>query len=36
MAMWTAAHTFPLLPWSCVVLESVPETVAHRTKAIGA
>ncbi|KAG1678800.1 hypothetical protein FOA52_012840 [Chlamydomonas sp. UWO 241] len=23
-AQWTAAHTYPMLPWSCVVLEAVP------------
>jgi hypothetical protein len=24
--MWTGNHTYPLLPWSCVVLESIPDT----------
>ncbi|KAG2454971.1 hypothetical protein HYH02_000797 [Chlamydomonas schloesseri] len=28
MAMWTADHTFPVLPWSCVVLQSAPEDPA--------
>ena len=28
-AMWTAAHAVPLLPYSCVVLESVPEAEAR-------
>lgn len=23
--MWTAEHAYPLLPWSCIVLESIPE-----------
>lgn len=27
-AMWTAEHTYPLLPWSCVVLQSFPEDPA--------
>ncbi len=25
MSMWTAERTYPLLPWSCIVLEAVPE-----------
>ena len=24
VGMWTLAHAYPMLPWSCVVLESVP------------
>ena len=24
-AMWTAEHLYPVLPWSCIVLEAVPE-----------
>jgi hypothetical protein len=24
-SMWTASNFYHLLPWSCVVLESVPE-----------
>ncbi len=36
-AMWTLEHAYPMLPWSCVVLESVPagvtpEMPAARTK----
>ncbi len=27
-AMWTADHTMPVLPWSCVVLISSPEEPA--------
>ncbi|EFJ40420.1 1,4-alpha-glucan branching enzyme II, isoamylase, partial [Volvox carteri f. nagariensis] len=25
MSMWTADHTYPVLPWSCIVLVSAPE-----------
>ncbi|GIL64823.1 hypothetical protein Vafri_18680 [Volvox africanus] len=25
LAMWTADHTYPVLPWSCIVLVSAPE-----------
>jgi isoamylase len=25
LGMWTLEHAYPMLPWSCVVLESVPE-----------
>lgn len=25
MGMWTAEHTYPVLPWACVVLTSVPD-----------
>lgn len=32
-SMWTAEHSFPLLPWSCVVMESVPEEAANRQRA---
>jgi isoamylase len=33
-AMYTQSHCWPVLPWSCVVLESVPEgTVAGATRA---
>jgi isoamylase len=33
-AMFSQAHAWPVLPWSCVVLESVPEgTVAGATRA---
>ncbi len=28
-AMWTTSHCMPLLPYSCVVLESVPEAEAR-------
>lgn len=28
MAMWTADHTYPVLPWSCIVLQSAPEDPA--------
>lgn len=28
MGMWTLASAAPLLPWSCIVLESVPEGAA--------
>jgi hypothetical protein len=28
-AMWTTSHAVPLLPYSCVVLESVPEAEAR-------
>jgi hypothetical protein len=24
-AQWSAAHQYPMLPWSCIVLEAVPE-----------
>ena len=27
-SMWTVAHAYALLPYSCVILESVPESVA--------
>jgi isoamylase len=33
-AMWTAEHAYPLLPWSCIVLESVPEETVAVVKAI--
>lgn len=29
-AMWTAAHAYSLLPYSCVILESIPEAEAVR------
>ena len=32
-SMWTAAHLYPLLPWSCIVLESVPEATTHVQRA---
>jgi isoamylase len=25
IGMWTLEHAYPMLPWSCIVLESVPE-----------
>lgn len=27
-SMWTAAHAYPLLPYSCVIMESIPESEA--------
>lgn len=27
-SMWTAAHAYPLLPYSCVIMESIPELEA--------
>ena len=33
-AMWTAEHTYPLLPWSCIILESVPEDMVALSKAL--
>ena len=32
-SMWTAEHLYPLLPWSCIVLESVPEATTHVQRA---
>jgi isoamylase len=26
VAMWTTEHAYPMLPWSCIVLESIPAT----------
>ena len=26
--MWTSAHAYPLLPYSCVIMESIPESEA--------
>ncbi|KXZ41687.1 hypothetical protein GPECTOR_320g28 [Gonium pectorale] len=31
LAMWTADHTYPVLPWSCIVLVSEPEDPASTT-----
>jgi hypothetical protein len=28
-SMWTAEHVYPVLPWSCIVLEAVPEVKAQ-------
>ena len=28
LGMWTQEHCYPMLPWSCIVLESVPEGAA--------
>ena len=27
-SMWTVAHAYALLPYSCVILESIPESAA--------
>eukprot|EP00887_Chlorella_sp_A99_P006221 scaffold3.g6221.t1 len=35
MAMWTQAHAYPMLPWSCVVLESVPAAAAPGPRRAG-
>jgi hypothetical protein len=33
-SMWTASGFYHLLPWSCVVLESVPEAEVGGSKAV--
>jgi len=35
-AMWTADHTYPMLPWSCIILESVLEDEANLLRAVPA
>ncbi len=30
-SMWTTAHTLPMLPWSHIILESVPEADVNET-----
>ncbi len=31
--MWTSEHTWPMLPWSCVILQSVPEEETKMNRA---
>ncbi len=30
--MWTADHTYPMLPWSAIILEATPEGIAKAFK----
>jgi len=31
--MWTADFKYPMLPWSSIVLEAVPESTTHSMRA---